>query len=546
MARTLGIDLGSHSVKVAIFDGKLGRFELQELRAAPVPQADAAAPPLEQRLEVLGALLAEIGRVDGEQSAVGFPTELASVRVVRLPFADPEKVEKALPVEVENVVPFDLEDMVLTHRIDEVVGGKTSVVVALSEQGPVRDLLSGLAAHKVDPRFLAVDGDLLGAFGRAGGVAVVDLGHTRTLVSLVRKGKVIATRALSGGGHALTMALGEARGIAYAEAEERKHRTRLLLPAQMSGGVLPVEDDWETEDERTQPAVHISDGAILARAALPLVTELRSTLLAFEDSAGVEIDEVVLVGGTSALAGLRDWLSALLGVPVRTPPVGDSDPESNSGRFALAHALGEKASDSKASLLDLRRGEFVYKGDIALIGLIVRVGVMALAATFLMGLLLFGYKTWSFNRQMEQLDADIAAAVLATFPDAEASRLKDPSMAKAIMQEKTTATATRVANLGTILSDEPPATTMLTDLTEAVPPPDQARIAVTELTLSETSITMKAETDGFESATRIESSLQRSERFKSAQKGDEKKSKDGVRFTITIPLGVESDAASEG
>jgi hypothetical protein len=57
---------------------------------------------------------------------------------------------------------------------------------------------------------------------------------------------------------------------------------------------------------------------------------------------------------------------------------------------------------------------------------------------------------------------------------------------------------------------------------------------------------MKAETDGFESATRIESSLQRTDRFKSAQKGDEKKSKDGVRFTITIPLGVESDAASEG
>ena len=119
-------------------------------------------------------------------------------------------------------------------------------------------------------------------------------------------------------------------------------------------------------------------------------------------------------------------------------------------------------------------------------------------------------------------------------------------MALAIMQEKTTATANRVEAMGSILSDEPPTTTILTDLTENVPPPEQARIAVSELSISETTITMKAETDGFETATRIETALQKNERFKAAQKGDEKKSRDGVRFTITIPLGVEGDAGSEG
>ena len=55
---------------------------------------------------------------------------------------------------------------------------------------------------------------------------------------------------------------------------------------------------------------------------------------------------------------------------------------------------------------------------------------------------------------------------------------------------------------------------------------------------------MKVETGGFEDAAKIESSLKANARFKQAQKGDEKKRREKVRFTITIPL--EGDASEEG
>ena len=71
-------------------------------------------------------------------------------------------------------------------------------------------------------------------------------------------------------------------------------------------------------------------------------------------------------------------------------------------------------------------------------------------------------------------------------------------------------------------------------------------IDVNELTITETSVSFKAETDGFEEATRIESALQRNPRFRDAQKGDEKKYKDGIKFMVTIPLAEADGETSEG
>ena len=71
-----------------------------------------------------------------------------------------------------------------------------------------------------------------------------------------------------------------------------------------------------------------------------------------------------------------------------------------------------------------------------------------------------------------------------------------------------------------------------------------AVLDVTELSITSGTISMKVETGGFEDAAKIESSLKANARFKQAQKGDEKKRREKVRFTITIPL--EGDDSEEG
>ena len=93
---------------------------------------------------------------------------------------------------------------------------------------------------------------------------------------------------------------------------------------------------------------------------------------------------------------------------------------------------------------------------------------------------------------------------------------------------------------------EPPTLTLLREFSEAMPPPEEAKIDVKEMTLSETAISVKASTDGYEQAAKIEASLQNAARFKGAAKGDEKKKGDKVEFNLTIPLETGEEEQAEG
>ncbi|MBK7761518.1 MAG: pilus assembly protein PilM [Deltaproteobacteria bacterium] len=120
-------------------------------------------------------------------------------------------------------MPFDLADFLLDWRISELRGGGARVFAALAPKAEVGALLGGLDAIDVDPRLVMLDTDALGALARGPGVtAVVDVGHSRTLLSVARDGQTLGARALSFGGGALTVALAQALTLPDEEAEALK------------------------------------------------------------------------------------------------------------------------------------------------------------------------------------------------------------------------------------------------------------------------------------------------------------------------------------
>ncbi len=553
MARMIGIDLGGHTVKVAVFEVNLGRQQLVDIHLRAVEQ-DGENPPTRQgRIDALAAVLDELGAGSWRDAVAAYPSDRASLRLVRLPFSDREQVERTLPFEVENQVPFDLDDMVLVPRIVETGEDGSRVLVALATRDRVAGFLEPLAELGADPKALVVDADLLSEYADEGVQAVVDIGHTRTVVALCRDGRLVTARALSSGGRALTAALAERAGLSWGEAEGRKHVASVADPGEAetvevepswSDETGPAVDEWLSAEPTAPLPHHPEDGAILREAIEPLLVELRATLIALEDILGTGVDEVLITGGTAHLRGLRGLLASTLGVPVRHADLGeDVDDRDEPGRFAIARALGSRALRGRA--LDLRTGDFAFRGDLATLGNLLKYGAVAVAVFLVVGLGMFTWRSIQLHRAIDETEQQIREAVLARFPDVPPDKLSSPSMALAIMQERTTEVTSRVDRLGSLLSEEPPMLDLVRRLSEAMPPPSQARIDVRELSVGPTGITIKAETDGYEAATRIESALQAAKGFEGARKGDEKKSRNGVRFNITIPRG-EDDAGEEG
>ncbi len=545
MARIIGVDLGSHSVKLAVMTGAFGRFEVEEYLSEPVA---GESQDLMARLDALSTLLSGISRDERLTTAVSFPTEQASVRMISLPFSDKSQIQQTLGFEVEGQVPFDLEEMILTHRILDTDQDGSRVIAALSAKDKVGLMLAGLDEAGCVPKNLVIDGDALGDHASHGVQAIVDIGHQRTLVSICKDGRVWGTRAISYGGANLTQALAETKEISFEEAEALKHRTALRTG-------YDAEAEWEeesptnaTEPEPQAQAGASADGEILRGAIQPLLASLRASLINFEDSLGIEVSEVLLAGGTANLAGLTRVLKVDLGVRVRRLSVSDiAHAAGHPARFALCHALARRAAGlTDGEEMELRTGAFKFRGDLASMRTAIIGGGVALAAVLLLAVGLVSWKVMDYRAQLEALDAQIASAVAEIYKgEIAAEDITDADDAMSNLQLKAIETMELINLLGAAVEDTPPVVSTIHDLSKSMPPHSKARIDVSTLTITARSLNVEAETDSYDSASTIEAALQASERFKRATKGDDKKVRNGIRFTISVPLNDE-DASEEG
>ncbi len=253
MPRLIAIDMGSHAVKISTWRGSGRQYVLEERHVQPVPQ-DGDLPELEHRLAALDALLADLPalRAQGaDQVVMALPSSEASFRRVAMPFTDRKQIEDTLEFAVENDVPFDLEDMAVGWRVAEVTD-QTQVMTVVARRDRVSEWIEALAERELDPAAVHVDGDVFGPWGAMAAepmpldvldaelaadtdevptdrstsplVAVVDVGHTHTIVSVVRDGTVQICRSINVGGHTFTQAIRTALSCTWAEAEAPQAR----------------------------------------------------------------------------------------------------------------------------------------------------------------------------------------------------------------------------------------------------------------------------------------------------------------------------------
>ena len=547
MATLLGIDLGSHSVKLAVMEGRLGRMTLSGFRCKEVPSENGEAPTLAARAEVLRDMLEDEG--DATVQVVGYPTEQVSIRSVVMPFADANQVSKTLAFELEGHVPFDLDDFLLDYRI---VGegrgarltadGKSLVLCGLAQEAQARTWVDALEAVGADARQLVLDAEMLSHLADTSSAQlVIDVGHTRTLLAFCVAGEVLSVRAINFGGLDLTKALMEAFAWDFQEAQAQKHDSS-VNPLE-----LALRDEPEKSNDTAEQSTPTEIARVLTRALQPLVAEVRTTLFSFEGQHAVEIDEVLLAGGTSHLAGLSAVMGKGLGVAARSAAVSDEARAiGEAGRFALAHGLVLRGAGLKgANAFNFRKGALSHAGNLALGRSLLRYGAVAMLFFGLAGSVVFMQKRSDIQDQIRAVESDIVDVVSQQFPDFPRSTFEGKDRAHKHLFRVAMDVGGRLEILEGTVSGQPPTLSLLRDLSEAMPDASDARIAVTNMTISEKSIFLKAKTTNFDTAATIEKSLQSHARFKNAKKGDENKSGE-LSFSITIPLEDEPTEEEEG
>ena len=522
MPSLIAIDLGSHAVKVAALRRTGRTYELEDQVTQLVPQSEDESPDLGARLAALDVLLAEnpSWQTPGAEKVLVWPSSQAVFRRLLLPFTDKAQVEQTLPFTVEGEVPHDLDEMVMASRVMSVKEGEgTEVCVVLASEEAVGEVLNALATRKLDPSRVMLDADVL-AFAAprrdTSLVAVVDVGHTHTAVSVVLNGRMELSRSIDVGGRDLTLALAEASNRSYSDAEDVKNGSK------PESWTAPMRD------------------AVNGKAAL-LLAELRAFLITAEDQLHMEVDEVRLSGGGARYAPLAGFLQSDLQVPVRwaqNPETGGDLPNEHA---AAQSAAWTAAGSSAVTPIDLRVGALSYRGgrDFLMMGGLFLVLAVVFLTVASLGIFVVRYT--QMGSELAEVESLIVASVTDTYPSAEPSSL---TSAFSDLNNLVVATEDRARVMGSG-GGEPPTVQLLAELTQNRPPHTEVTINADVITISPKMITMKAETTDYTSAAKIEERLKDHHRFQRAEKSDERKKRDTIEFTITIPLDAGDEADEE-
>src|SRR4051812_4596707 len=225
MARILGLDLGSHSVKGVVHEAALRGGQVRAWAAVRRPEGD--------RTESLKAALKELlanPALQAEQALVSLPGQSAATHQLQLPFTDPKRIEATIGFEVESQLPFDLSEAVFDYQVASQHDKKSDLLVGVVRKDELKQLLALLQELGLDPRVVthpavAYHGLFLQpplsaqSLAEGEALAVVDVGHERTTVAIGRPGMGIELgRTFPGGGRDLTRALAAELQLGLPEA----------------------------------------------------------------------------------------------------------------------------------------------------------------------------------------------------------------------------------------------------------------------------------------------------------------------------------------
>ena len=513
MARILGLDLGAYSVKGVLLE--------TAMRSASV-RAYGEVKNTGDLMAAVTELLAR-GDLNADQVVVSMPGLGLATHPIALPFSDPKRIESTLAFEVEEQLPFDLSEAAYDYQVASVDGGGSHLLVGVVKKEDLSKLLASLHTLKVEPRIvthpaLAVQNLMPALPATEGPIAIIDIGHERTSVSIGRQAVGVETaRTFAGGGFALTRALAAEFKIPIPEAQTWKDEHAAL-------GEHVVGPDAERA------------AAAFIRGFQSILRELKSTLKSYSARSKRAIEKVYLCGGTAKLPGLAEQLSADLQLPVQVLELPNDAKAamaapSPQAAQALALALRGNATGAKAPRFNLRRGEFAFKSDFDFItdklGQLVTFGAVLLVLLIASGIV----RNTVLERREKAVDAMLCDITNRYLGKCE----KNFDIALNMLQGQGSPAAS---------IPKRSAVTLLADLTKALP--TEFPVTADQIVIDLDRISARFETDSSKHVEDIVAALKNDKCFREVKEGKLEKNKDGskVQFRLDIQVDCPAETSS--
>ncbi len=226
----VGLDIGSHSVKILQLNSANDALSLVNMGIAPLPRESF----IEGRLAEPEAVAATIRKLAGHLKIKRKPVAVsisgydAMIKKIELPNMAEAELATRMQSELGQYIPYNIDEVDVDY---EVVGSSKDrpnfmdVLLVAAKKESIADFnnllkLAGFDPLVVDVDFFALSNSLEATrgFGEEK-VALLDLGANKTLLNIAHNGVPIFTRSISVGGNQLTDAIKDTFNLSFEEAE---------------------------------------------------------------------------------------------------------------------------------------------------------------------------------------------------------------------------------------------------------------------------------------------------------------------------------------
>jgi len=302
----VGVDIGSHSIKVCLLSESGRGLFLKRFDVAPLPPdsvVDGAVMNFPQVQDKLKELVAA-NKLKGRPAVLSISGHSVIVKKISLPEMTQQELDASIMWEAEQYIPFDIKEVNVDVQIlDPKAGqGQMDVLLVAAKKDIINDYASIAVEAGLEPAVVDVDTfagqnmfELNYGFPPNETIAIINVGASMININVISNGITQFTRDISMGGALLTEEIQRQLGVSYEEAEHYK-----------IGGT----------DSISSSAVFKEVQRLSDRVAGTLVTEIQRSVEFFKaTSVGEQISRVYLSGGAAQMAALIRLIEQRLEVP---------------------------------------------------------------------------------------------------------------------------------------------------------------------------------------------------------------------------------------
>jgi len=303
----LGLDISDRSIKYAELALRDNHLELKEFGSRIIPEGLIKSGEIINKSALMEYLKVNLNEFSGRGISLSLPEEKVFVNLVTLPLMPETSIHEALELQLEEHIPLAAADAVFDF---ELVPSSTDskdhldvILVALPKK-LVEDYSDVVKAVGLRPYVFEMETEALIRSilpkDEEETVMIMDFGRTRTSFAIVSGGMIRFTSTVSMAGEALDAALAKIFNVDLFSAERFKKER----------GFVRTKENQEVFD-----------------ALLPVISAVKEEILRhlmyWKDhsehahNSKAEISKLYLCGGESNLAGLSEYLSYDLKLPVR-------------------------------------------------------------------------------------------------------------------------------------------------------------------------------------------------------------------------------------